>query len=562
MKLKVQFFKNFLKTKIGELTGLYPLAIIGCFFSKSPRKGGPLNKVFYLITGVIFFAGCGGLPIRLNEPTPSLPHSQLFQASFVSLPDNFEIKKLDSRSKISEPIIQAKMDSWDNSRLVLLETGSGKGFSSLPVPQDQDLNQSHGLGAELLFHSAPEGTLTMETPPPSAEEKKPPEWGKTSRVDHKVSSIEAQQESPAEKPSAGNPVDALIPSSYDDFWEGSIPLWEPLVFSEEVGPETGAGSKKPSVTISDTFPSLVHERVGEFIVFFQTRSGAFFLRALARSQAYADMMKKILREKNLPEELFYLALIESGYNPKAFSRARASGIWQFLTKTGKRYGLKVDKWVDERRDPEKSTHAAAEYLKNLYEMFNNWDLVAAGYNAGEGKVSRAMKKARSQDFWEISRHRYLRQETKKYVPMFLAAVTIASEPDKYGFPNVDYHPPLVYEKVVVPPGTSLDWIAKAAETDLSEIRALNPALKRGQTPPNYPHFEINLPSGKKEIFEKNFLLFAPKKGSKGAKHAVRPGETLSRIAKRYQVNLQDLCQLNNLSPLARLKAGTIISLPR
>jgi membrane-bound lytic murein transglycosylase D len=112
-------------------------------------------------------------------------------------------------------------------------------------------------------------------------------------------------------------------------------------------------------------------------------------------------------EKNLPEEFFYLALIESGYNPKAFSRARASGIWQFLTKTGKRYGLKVDKWVDERRDPEKSTYAAAEHLKDLHEMFNNWDLVAASYNAGAGKVLRAMQKAKSQDFWEISRHRYL-----------------------------------------------------------------------------------------------------------------------------------------------------------
>jgi hypothetical protein len=500
--------------------------------------------------------------MRLNEPAASLPHSQLFQASFVSLTDNFEINKLDIVSKISEPSLRAKMDNWDHARLVFLETGSGKGFSSLSVPQDQELIQSHGLSAELLSLSAPEGMLTLETSPPSIEEKKAPEWGKTSRVDKKVSSIQAPQESPAEKPSDGNPADALIPSYYDDFWEVGIPLWEPLVLSEEVDPGTSAGSKKASIPISDTFPSLVHERVGEFIVFFQRRADAFFLRSLARSQAYADMMKKILREKNLPEELFYLALIESGYNPKAFSRARASGIWQFLTKTGKRYGLKVDKWVDERRDPEKSTYAAAEYLKDLYEMFNNWDLAAASYNAGEGKVLRAMKRAKSQDFWEISRHRYLKRETKKYVPMFLAAVTIASEPEKYGFSNIDYHPPLVYEKVVVPPGTSLDWIAKAAETDLAEIRALNPALKRGQTPPNYPHFKINLPAGKKEIFEKNFLLFAQMKVSKGARHSVRPGETLSRIAKRYRVNLQDLCQLNDLSPLARLKAGTIISLPR
>jgi len=310
-----------------------------------------------------------------------------------------------------------------------------------------------------------------------------------------------------------------------------------------------------------TFPSLLNDKVKDFISLFQGRAESFFSRSLARSQAYEEMMKRIFREKNLPEELFYLALIESGYNPTALSRAKASGIWQFIAQTAKRFGLRVDKWVDERRDPEKSTLAAAEYLKNLHGMFNNWDLATAGYNAGEGKILTAMKKAQSEDFWVISNHRYLKKETKEYVPMFLAAMTIAKEPQKYGFSNIAYHPPLVYEKVAVPPSTDLALIAKAAETDLSEIRALNPALLREKTPPNLPRFEINLPSGKKEVFEKNFASLSRSLASKNT-HRVSSGDTLSRLAKKYNVTVQELCQANAMTPQAVLKPGSFLKIPQ
>ena len=148
-------------------------------------------------------------------------------------------------------------------------------------------------------------------------------------------------------------------------------------------PELKPSALNPAVGL---FPSLLNDKVQDFISFFQGRAESFFSRSLARSQAYEEMMKRIFREKNLPEELFYLALIESGYNPTALSRAKASGIWQFIGQTAKRFGLRVDKWVDERRDPEKSTLAAAEYLKTLHGMFNNWDLATASYNAGEAKV--------------------------------------------------------------------------------------------------------------------------------------------------------------------------------
>lgn len=323
---------------------------------------------------------------------------------------------------------------------------------------------------------------------------------------------------------------------------------------------TGDSSGEKLSSIVSIFPSVLNEKVKDFINYFQNEAGSFFTKALARSQAYEEMMKRIFREKNLPEELFYLALIESGFNPFATSRAQASGIWQFISKTAKRFGLRVDKWVDERRDPEKSTYAAADYLKQLYEMFNCWELAAAGYNAGEGKILRALQKTKSQNFWEIAQHRYLKSETKKYVPMFLAAMLIAKEPEKYGFSNIPYQPPLSYEKIIVPPSTSLAWVAKVTETDLAELQALNPSLKMGKTPPQ-GEFEIKLPLGKREVFEKNLAMQKRLASSSMRKHQVRPGERLWSIARRYKVSLNQLCELNGFTPNTKLRPGLVILLP-
>ena len=353
--------------------------------------------------------------------------------------------------------------------------------------------------------------------------------------------------------------------SIDRFWE-TLNLYE----MEAISPTPSLGETAMQETfprdagaakILSAFPTILNDKVMSFIDLFQNKADSYFSKSLARSQAYEDMMKNILREKKLPEELFYLALIESGYNPHAQSRAKATGIWQFMNRTGKRYGLKVDKWVDERRDPEKSTYAAAEYLKDLYEMFNCWYLAAAGYNAGEGKVLQAMKRAKSQDFWEISKHRYLKRETKQYVPMFLAAMIIAQDPGKYGFSNIDYHPPLVYEKVAVPPGTRLDKIARAAETNLEEIRALNPALRRDKTPPQAASFEINLPPGKKEVFERNFSRVFKLDPRTARKHQIRRGDTLGQIAKKYRVDVQEICKGNEITPKTILRPGDTLLLP-
>jgi membrane-bound lytic murein transglycosylase D len=173
---------------------------------------------------------------------------------------------------------------------------------------------------------------------------------------------------------------------------------------------------RPKNTQDFDIPIVINARVEQFIQYFQTTGKKIFTNWLARSERYIPFMKNLLRENGLPEDLVYMSLIESGFNPYAYSRRKASGPWQFIYLTGKRYGLKANWWVDERRDPEKSTIAATKYLKDLYDMFECWYLAAAGYNAGEGKILNAMKRYRTEDFWELTKYRYLKRETKDYVP--------------------------------------------------------------------------------------------------------------------------------------------------
>ena len=247
-------------------------------------------------------------------------------------------------------------------------------------------------------------------------------------------------------------------------------------------------------------PIVINERVEHFVQYFQTTAKKIFVNWLARSERYIPFMRNLLKESGLPEDLVYMALIESGFNPYAYSRRKASGPWQFIYFTGKRYGLKVNWWVDERRDPEKSTIAAAKYLKDLYDLFECWYLAAAGYNAGEGKIINAMKRYRTEDFWELTKYRYLKRETKDYVPQMIAAALIAKDPERYGFVGIEYQEPLRYEKVNVPAVTDLRLIAKACEAPVEELKDLNPELLRWCTPPDSQKYEIRVPFGKKDLF--------------------------------------------------------------
>jgi len=317
----------------------------------------------------------------------------------------------------------------------------------------------------------------------------------------------------------------------------------------------------PKNTPDFDIPIVINARVEQFIQYFQTTGRKIFTNWLARSERYIPFMKNLLRENGLPEDLVYMSLIESGFNPYAYSRRKASGPWQFIYLTGKRYGLKANWWVDERRDPEKSTIAATKYLKDLYDLFECWYLAAAGYNAGEGKIMNAMKRYRTEDFWELTKYRYLKRETKDYVPQMIAAALIAKDPEKYGFVGVEYQEPLQYEKVNVPAVTDLRLVAKACEISLEELKDLNPELLRWCTPPDSPHYEIKIPVGKKELFLQNLEAIPFQDRFQFKTHIVKKGDTLSGIARLYRVDVEPILEINRLRRSSRLSVGMNLLIP-
>jgi membrane-bound lytic murein transglycosylase D len=367
------------------------------------------------------------------------------------------------------------------------------------------------------------------------------------------------QLSPLHKPSGEQCESSFIPASTQEPIVQTDLLKEDEP-NEDLKLETLPADRSRQAQEFD-IPIVINQRVEHFIQYFQTTAKKIFVNWLARSERYIPFMRNLLRESGLPEDLVYMALIESGFNPYAYSRRKASGPWQFIYFTGKRYGLKVNWWVDERRDPEKSTIAAAKYLKDLYDLFECWYLAAAGYNAGEGKIINAMKRYRTEDFWELTKYRYLKRETKDYVPQMIAAALIAKDPEKYGFIDVEYQEPFQYEKVSVPAVTDLRLIAKASEVSVEEIKDLNPELLRWCTPPDNQEYEIRIPFGKKELFLKNFEAFPRQDRFQFKSHMVRKGDTLGGIARFYRVDLEPILELNRLKRSSLLSIGMNLIIP-
>lgn len=312
-------------------------------------------------------------------------------------------------------------------------------------------------------------------------------------------------------------------------------------------------------------PLTLNSKVEYFIRYFQASGRESFARWLSRSERYIPMMKEVLKKEGLPEDLVYLAMIESGFSPNAFSVASAVGPWQFMAATGKRYALRIDQWIDERRDPLKSTIAAAMYLKELYGMFDqDWYLAAAGYNAGENKILRAIGMYNSRDFWQLSKGSYLKRETKDYVPKLLAAAIIAKDPAKYGFADVAYLAPIELDTVKIPSQTDLELVAKICDVPYQTIRDLNPELRRWCTPPDYPDYELKIPRGKKGMFEAEFakvpaeLRFTEKVIY--SRYRAKKKDTLATVARRFGTTPQALMELNHLGKGTRLK-GKLLTVP-
>ncbi|HSD26952.1 MAG TPA: LysM peptidoglycan-binding domain-containing protein [Vicinamibacteria bacterium] len=255
----------------------------------------------------------------------------------------------------------------------------------------------------------------------------------------------------------------------------------------------------------------------------------------------------------------YVALVESAFKPAAYSRARAKGVWQFISSTGKLYGLQQDWWVDERSDTDKATRAAARYLKQLYETFGDWNLAMAAYNAGPRKVQRGIRRYKTEDFWELRNTRAFKRETRNYVPLIHAAVVVANAPEKYGF-EVSAAPSPEYETGPVEGAIDLRVIAECLETPVDEIRALNPTLRRLATPANRT-FELRVPFGKGEALAPCLASIPPEKRVRFRTHVVARGQTFSSIAKANGVRARDVAEANNLPLRKRLRVGTELIIP-
>lgn len=294
------------------------------------------------------------------------------------------------------------------------------------------------------------------------------------------------------------------------------------------------------------FPITMNRQVEFYLDFFQNKQQKTFARWLARSGRYVPMIREKLKEAGLPQDLAYLPMIESGFSLTAYSRARAVGPWQFIRATGRRYGLKINNTIDERRDPVKSTEAAIAYLSDLYEEFGCWELAVAGYNAGEGKIKRAVAKYKTENFWEISKKRFLKAETKLYVPKLIAAIMIAKDPETYGFSDIDYEDPLQYETVEVPPWTSLKAVALACDTEYEIIQNLNRHLRKGFTPSTSSRYPVKVPVGSKSLVTENLHRVRPIVKTAYKNHVVKRGETITRICRRYNLNKTILLKANNL----------------
>jgi len=310
--------------------------------------------------------------------------------------------------------------------------------------------------------------------------------------------------------------------------------------------------------ITYNIPVIVDPAVERHLRFFNTSIRSRFEQWLIRFSRYRPLVENIFAEFNLPSDLVNLSLVESGFNPHAYSRAKATGPWQFMKGTGKLYGLRIDNYVDERRDPIKSTVAAARYLRDLYDLFGTWPLAMAAYNAGEGKVQRALHKAQGNTFWDISKTRLIHQETKQYVPRIMAATIIARSPDQYGF-GQPAATPHQFEEVVVTRALHFRAIASASGVAYEDLRLLNPELRRDATPPDDSAYHLKVPVGTAEKvaglldripthkFPPLVTKVRPAKAGSPLSYRVRAGDTLEKVSKRFHIPLRTLKTRNNLS---------------
>jgi membrane-bound lytic murein transglycosylase D len=308
------------------------------------------------------------------------------------------------------------------------------------------------------------------------------------------------------------------------------------------------------------FPVTWNKQTAMWVKFFTGRGRKHFENYTQRAGRYAPVLSKIMADNGLPRDLIYLAMAESGFQNHARSWAKAVGPWQFMPATGKKFGLNIDWYVDERRDPLKATIAAANYLKTLHGLFGSWELAAAGYNAGEGKIARAIRMYHTKDFWNLTKGRYLRPETKNYVPKIMALAIIGKNLEVFGFNDIKFEQALDYEEIMVKGNADLYEVAEVLELDFEEVKRYNPEVTRWQIPPYLDNYALRVPVGAKEAWDeykdKDSVV------ADSYKTYVTNGQSsLEHISRKFKVPVDVLEELNPEVPTSKLSPKTIVYLP-
>lgn len=333
-----------------------------------------------------------------------------------------------------------------------------------------------------------------------------------------------------------------------------------IAVSEAPASEQGRRMAEEAVrTEAIDLPLDLNDAVLACVDLYQGTLRDWFAAALARGGRYLPFIRAAFAAEGIPQDLAYVALVESAFKPAALSRARAKGVWQFISATGKRFGLEQDWWLDERSDPEKATRAAARYLKELYAEFGDWNLALAGYNAGEGKVARAIARYQTRDFWELRKTPAFKPETRNYVPMIHAAIVVAKAPESYGFEIVAESLPEA-EAVPIADATDLRLLAECADASLDELQQLNPELRRLATPAGRT-YHVRVPLGAGAAVLDCIASVPPEKRLTLRTHTVARGESLWTIAQRYGATTREVSEANRISTRKTLSIGMGLVIP-
>lgn len=464
----------------------------------------PMNRRCFLLI-CVFTAGCSAAPVAQNEIQP---------------------KKLTGDGSIQVNIDTSKK---------LTGTVSIKERTSLP------LRETAFLSPKRRVPKRPEATQ-KESPKVLASIQ--PEDNETDKVAKQPDPEESRDEK-ADKDSEPSPHDISLP----------VPETEELL-----KPRPTPEAKKPKAFLYDV-PVVRNAIVDRWIAYFTGPGRASFSVWLGRGGRYIELFREILKEHQLPQDLAYLSLIESGFSPKARSRAGAVGPWQFMPGTARRMGLKINYYLDERRHPMKSTRAAAAYLSKLYEDFDDWHLALAAYNAGEHRIARAIRRSKRKDYWSLARTRFLPNETRNYVAKYLAGMIIAKNPEVFGFVGIDYENPWAFKTVKLSHGTSLRAISRISNVSLRTLREINAELRTSVTPPGNG-YHLFLPDEEAKEFAAKLAKLTERHFASPNGYRIQPGDTFGAIAQRLGVPLDRLIEMNTHLHPRRLQVGAKILLPQ